>query len=106
MLGADARDLLGVRGNESRPTRALAHGLESRPADTRTPQRRGASIQHHRRSVAGAIEIDRLEILVLLQSQAVEQIARQDRKAGALCTERDPLPDPIPDPLLRTLLPH
>src|ERR1019366_2256005 len=63
-------------------------------------------VQHHRRAVAGAIEIDRLEILVLLQPDSVQHIARQDRKTRAPCTERDWLTDEIANGLVLTVGAH
>jgi len=42
------------------------------------------AVLHHGRAIAGTVEIDRFEILVLLQADAVEHVARQDRQAGAL----------------------
>src|SRR5450759_103155 len=89
MPGPDARHLVGIRGDEAGATRAPGNRRESGPADAGAPERCDPPIEHHRRSVAGAIEIDGLKILVLLQSEAVEQIARQDRKAGALRAEGD-----------------
>ena len=95
MLGADPRDLAGVGRDEARAAGASRHRGEAGPADARAPQRRSAAVQHHGRAVAGAVEIDRLEILVLLQPDAVEHVARQDRQAGALGAERDRLADEI-----------
>ncbi len=106
MLGPDARDLGRVRCDEPRATRACRHARKAGPGDAGPPERRGPSVQYHRRSVAGAVEIDRLEILVLLQSEAIEDIARQDRKTGALCAERDRLVDEIANGLVGTVGAH
>src|SRR3981189_1736833 len=97
MLSHDARDLAGVRRDETRAARTFRHGLESGPADAGAPQCRGAAVLHHRRTIAGALEIDRLKILVLLQTYAVQHVARQDRQAGAPGAERDRLADQEPD---------
>ena len=97
---------LGVGRDEAGAARALRHRGKARPADAGAPQRRGAAVLHHRRAIAGAIEIDRLEILVLLQPDAVEHIARQDRQAGALGAERDRLADEIADGLVGAVGAH
>ena len=106
MLGADARDLAGVGRDEPCAAGRLRHRGKTRPADARAPQRRGAAVLHHGGAVAGAIEIDRLEVLVLLQPDAVEHVARQDRQAGALGAERNRLADQIPDRLVGTVGAH
>ena len=104
--GADARDLVGVRRDESRAAGAFRHRGESGPADAGAPQRGGAAVQHHRRPVAGAFEIDRLEILVLLQPEAIEHVARQDRQARAPGAERDRLAHEIANGLVGAIGPH
>src|ERR1700747_3769133 len=95
MLGPDARNLARIRCDEPRPAGACCHRGETRPAYAGTPQGGDLPVEHHLRTVAGAIEIDRLEIIVLLQPEAIEHIARQDRKPGAACPERDALADEI-----------
>src|SRR6266446_8440983 len=91
MLGPDARDLVGIRRDEASAAGACRHGRKSGPADACAPECRGPRVLHHCRAVAGAVAIDGLEILVLLQSETVEHIARQDDQAGAARTERDRL---------------
>ena len=81
MLGPDARDFARIRRNEAGAARAFRHGLEAGPADAGAPQCRGAAVLHHRGAIAGAVEIDRLKVFILLQPDAVEHVARQDRQA-------------------------
>ena len=106
MLGTDARDLAGVGRDEPRAARRQRHRSKTRPADARAPQRGGTAVLHHGRAIAGAVEIDRFEVLVLLQADTVEHVARQDRQAGALGAERNRLADQIPDRLVGTVGPH
>ena len=106
MLGADARDLAGVGRDEPGAAGRLRHRGKTRPADAGAPQRRGTAVLHHRGAIAGAVEIDRLEILVLLQPDAVEHVARQDRQTRAFGAERNRLADQIPDRLIRTVGAH
>ena len=61
VLGPDARDLVGVRRDEARAAGLCRHRREAGPADAGAPEGRDPSVQHHRRAVAGAVEIDRLE---------------------------------------------
>src|SRR6266542_3278684 len=100
MLGANARDLARVGCDEACAAGALRHRGKTRPADARAPQRGGTTVLHDGRAVAGAVEIDRLEVLVLLQADTVEHVARQDWQAGALGAEGDRLADQIPDRLV------
>ena len=64
-----AREAQALRTDDVGPrVEGLRHRPETRPADTRAPQRRDAAVLHHRRPIAGAVEIDRREILVLFQA--------------------------------------
>src|SRR5690348_4999694 len=100
MLGADACDLVSARRDKACAATTLRHGRKSRPADAGAPRRRRAAVQHHRGAIAGAAEIDRLEILVLLQPKAVEHVAREDRQPRSLGAERHGLADRIADGLI------
>src|SRR5258707_13474416 len=101
MLGPDARDLRGTGCDEAGAPGARRPRRKSGPADAGAPECRDPAVLHHRRAVAGAVEIDRLEVLVLLQSQTVEHIARQDDEAGAPRAKRDRLAWGIADALVR-----
>src|SRR6516162_6433562 len=88
MLGEDARDLGPVGHDEARTLLASDNGHEPWPARTAAPQGRRAPIQHHGGSVTRAFEIDRLEILLLIEAQSVEDVAGKDHEArsgGAEC---------------------
>ena len=88
------------------PAGPRGHGAESRPSDARAPERGDAPVEHHRGPVAGAVEIDRLEILVLLQPEPVKHVARQDRKTRARRPERHGLADEIADGFVWTVRAH
>src|SRR5438874_1477863 len=92
-----SRENTSSHRDEARATGTFRQALETGPADAGAPQRRGAAVLHHRWPVAGAVEIDRLKILVLLQPDAVQHVARQDRQAGAPGSERDRLADEVAD---------
>ena len=99
---ARMRWIAGIRP-EPRAAGCSRHRVKARPSDAGAPQCRGAAVQHHRGAIASAVEIDRLEILILLQPDAVENVARQDRQAGSLGAERDRLADEILDGLVGTV---
>src|SRR5258705_536226 len=100
MFRPDARDLFAIRRDDPRTAGARRHGGKSGPADAGAPQRRGASVEHHRRAVTAAVEIDGLKILVLLQAETVEHVTRQDRKARAFGPERDRFADEVANGLV------
>src|SRR5262249_33287783 len=88
--GADACGFVRARCNEA--PAFLGHRREAGPTDAAAPQSRRPSVEHHGGAVAGAVEIDRLEVAVGIQAESIEHIARQDDQAGAARAERDPLP--------------
>jgi hypothetical protein len=106
MLGADARALLRARRDEACAARARGHRGEAGPADAAAPQRRGATVQHHGGPVAGALEIDRLEILLLVEPEPVEHVARQDHQPGPARPERHRLALEVIDRAVRTVGAH
>src|SRR5689334_6449092 len=106
MLGPDTRDLLRIRRDKARTCGAARHSAEARPTDSSAPERGDFSIEHHGRTVTGAVEINRLEILVLLQPETIQDVARQDRKTGAARAERNRLTDEIADGLVRAVRAH
>ena len=106
VLGADARDLVRIGRDEAGAAGAGRDRGKTGPADAGAPKRRDPAVQHHRRAVAGMVEIDRFEVLVLLQADAVEDIARQDRQTGALGAERDRLADEIANGLVGAVGAH
>src|SRR5260221_10849119 len=95
MLGPDRRDLVGVRRDEPAAAWASRNGCKSGPADAGAPDCSAPSVGHHIWSIAGAIEIDGFEILVLLQPETVEHIARQDRPARAARAKGDRIADQL-----------
>ncbi len=80
---------LGVGHDEARAGGPSVTAVEARPADAGAPQRCGLAAHHHLGSVAGAVEEDGLEVLVAIEAEAVEHVARQDDEARALGAERD-----------------
>src|SRR4051794_13549846 len=100
MLGSDPGDLFWVRCDKASARGAVRHGGESGPADSGAPERGDPSIEHHGWTIAGPVEIDRLEILVLLQSEAVQHVSRQDRKTRAARAECDRLTHEIANGLV------
>ena len=91
MLGEDARALIGVRRNEARPRRAFRDRREPRPAEPAAPERGDAPVEHHRGPVARAVEIDGLEVALLIEAEAVEDVAGEDHEPGATRAEGDGL---------------
>ena len=69
MLDANAGDLVRRRRNISRPAWRIAGRLETRPADALVPQHRDTAIGERGQSVAGAMQIDRAKILVLIETE-------------------------------------
>src|SRR6266850_1053352 len=67
MFGENAADLVAIGRDEAAARLAPGHCHESRPAGTAAPQRRHPAVQHHGRSIARTLEIDRLEILLGVQ---------------------------------------
>ncbi len=106
VLGADARALLGARRDEARAALAARDRGEAGPADAAAPQRRRAGVQHHGGTVARAVEIDRLEILVRVEPEAVEHIAREDDQPGAARPECDGLALEVGDGAVRAVGAH
>src|SRR5947209_14626173 len=101
MLGADARDLLAV-GRE-KASASLREFDETGPAGAAAPQRRGAAVEHHRGAVSRMVEIDRVKILVLVETQPVEDVAREDHQPGPARAERDRLAEEVADRPSRTV---
>ena len=91
MLGEDAGDLLGVGRDETRALLALGDRREARPAGAAAPQRRGAAVEHHRRPVARAFEVDRLEVLRGIEAEPVHDVAAENHQARALRAPGDRL---------------
>src|SRR5262249_7579506 len=95
MLGADARDLLGLLREKA--SAGLGDPGEPRPAGAAAPERRSAALKHHRRAIPRTVEIDRLKIFLLIEAQSVEHVARENHQSGAARAERDRLADEIVD---------
>ena len=104
VFGADARGFFRRRRDEA--PAFFRHRREAGPADAAAPQRRGAAVEHHGRPVAGFVEKDRLEILVLIEPEPVEHVARQDGEPRALGAERHRLALEIVDRARRTVAAH
>src|SRR5260370_40812540 len=106
MLGPDLRDLVGVRRDEPAAAWASRNGCKSGPADAGAPECGDPSVEHHIWSIAGAIEIDGFEILVLLQPETVEHIARQNWKPRAARAKGNRLADEVADAPVGTVGAH
>ena len=84
MLVADRLDLLAARHDESRAVRVVGHLDEARPSQAAAPQRHRAPVQHQGRPLGAAVEIDRLEVLIEIETQPAHHVLRLDRDARAL----------------------
>src|SRR2546429_376858 len=61
------------------------------PAEPAAPERGDAPVEHHRGPVARAVEIDGLEVALLIEAEAVEDVAGEDHEPGATRAEGDGL---------------
>src|SRR5215472_14399239 len=89
VLFADAPDLVRTRCDEACTGGALGDRREPRPSAAAAPERRDAAVEHHRRPVAGAVEVDGAEIPLAIEPKPVEHRARQQDEPGATGAERD-----------------
>ena len=95
-----------VGHDEAAALLALGHRREARPAGPAAPQRRRATVHDHGRAVAGALQIDGLEVLVLVQPHAVEHVAGEDDEARAGGAERNGLALEIGDGAIGAVRTH
>ena len=103
MLGENALDLVGIGRNEPAAWLARHHRLEARPAGSAAPQCGDAAVEHHRRPVACALEIDRLKVLRGIEAEPVHDIAAEDHQARAAGTPGDRLALEIGDRAVGTV---
>src|SRR5262249_53264138 len=69
MLGLDALDTVRVGHDEPSAAGRLGHGREAGPSESAAPERRRATVLDHGRAVACAVEQDRLEVELLIQTE-------------------------------------
>src|SRR6185369_4779780 len=101
VLGEDARRFLG-RGRDEAAAR-LRHRGKARPAEAGAPQSRNAAVEHHGRSVASLVEEDRLEVLLLVEAEPVDDIAAEDGEARTFGAKGDRLALEVADAARRTV---
>ena len=98
------RDLVGRQADEA--AARLHDRGEARPADAAAPQRGDAAVGHHHRSVAGLVEIVRLEVLLAVEAEPVGDIAAEQRQAGSARAPGDRLADQVAQLLRRAVALH
>src|SRR2546430_3466879 len=105
VLREDTRDLVGAGRDEARPRPVLGQGGEARPARAAAPERRDAPVEHHRGPVARAVEVHGVEVALLVEAEAVEDVAREDHEAGARRAEGEGLAPEVGDRAVRAVGP-
>ena len=74
------------------PAGPLATAVNPGQPTPATPERRGPAAHHHLWSVAGLVQEDRLEVLVAIDAEPVENVAREETRPEPLAPNATGLP--------------
>src|SRR5437773_7536282 len=83
VLGLDARPLLRCWSNEARALGTARDGREARPPRSAAPECGRAAVEDHGGTIAGLVEVDRLEITRHVEAEPVQDVAREDHEPRA-----------------------
>lgn len=104
--GVDAGDLLGIGHDEARAERVLGDPHEGRQPQPAAPDRAGAAVEQVGGAVGEGRRVDRVEIAVYVEPEAVHHIARLHRAAGPARLPDDPLAAQVLDRAARVVAQH
>src|SRR5256712_2360259 len=98
-----ATDPVGVGCEKPRARGPLRDRAEPGPAETAAPERRHAPVEHHGGAVARAVEVDGLEVALLIEPEAVEDVAGENDEPRTPCAAGDGLAADVGDRAVRAV---